>query len=241
MFCSNKIDWAPPFVFRHSVRAKRMSLLVDPHEGLVIVLPKRFTQKQGLAFLNSQRAWIEKHLKDGVIKTQEQLKNQFALPQKVALTSINQEWPIEYVSIKAAKTVSFKSKPDRLLFYGNVLNFKPCIPHITHWLKQQAKTYLPEMLQLVAKNCQLSYRKVSIRAQKTRWGSCNIDKDIQLNYKLLLMPEDVVNYVMVHELCHTIHMNHSNAFWRLVADYLPNYQAQIKALKNAHLLLPKWL
>lgn len=73
------------------------------------------------------------------------------------------------------------------------------------------------------------------------WGSCTVKKDIQLNYKILFLPESLARYILIHELCHTIHLNHSMSFWKMVARYVPDYRAQIKALREADQFLPRWL
>jgi predicted metal-dependent hydrolase len=70
----------------------------------------------------------------------------------------------------------------------------------------------------------LPYNRVSIRGQKTRWGSCSSDKNINLNYKLLFLEPEFVKYIIIHELCHTIHLNHSREFWQLVGDFYPDYR-----------------
>ena len=87
------------------------------------------------------------------------------------------------------------------------------------------------MLEQLAEEHGFHYNGLSIRAQKTRWGSCSSKKNINLNCKLLFMPVEVVNCVMIHELCHTIEMNHSSRFWDLVADCDPNYKENRKSLK----------
>ena len=88
------------------------------------------------------------------------------------------------------------------------------------------------MLQELAELHGFHYQRLSIRAQKTRWGSCSHQKNINLNCKLLFMPEEVVKYVMIHELCHTIEMNHSSRFWALVNDCDPSYKKHKQQLKD---------
>jgi predicted metal-dependent hydrolase len=76
------------------------------------------------------------------------------------------------------------------------------------------------------------FNRLSFRSQKTRWGSCSGNKNISLNSKLLFMSEAVVKYVMIHELCHTVEMNHSSRFWSLVEDCDPEYRHHKKQLKE---------
>lgn len=79
------------------------------------------------------------------------------------------------------------------------------------------------------------YRNISIKNQKTRWGSCSRQGNLNFNYKLFFMPEKFQNYVVVHELCHLEEFNHSKRFWRLVARAIPDYAAVRKELRESGL------
>lgn len=85
----------------------------------------------------------------------------------------------------------------------------------------------------------LQPKSVTIKEQKSRWGSCGIHNDIYINWRLVMAPARVMEYVVVHELCHIQERNHSSAFWRLVAQYMPDYQAQRAWLKHNGFLLMK--
>lgn len=78
----------------------------------------------------------------------------------------------------------------------------------------------------------VSYNRIAIREQRTRWGSCSSNKNLNFNWKLILMPEEVMDYVIIHELAHLKHMNHSKEFWNCVAEYCPNYKVSRKWLKE---------
>jgi len=94
---------------------------------------------------------------------------------------------------------------------------------------------------MVSQEVNLPFKNVSIRGQKTRWGSCSSDQSISLNCKLLFLPSPVVRYVLIHELCHTVHMNHSAAFWALVGCFEPNYRQLDRNLRDARCDVPLWM
>jgi predicted metal-dependent hydrolase len=96
-------------------------------------------------------------------------------------------------------------------------------------------------LKRVSNETGLSYSSVAIRQQKTRWGSCSSRRLISLNARLLFLPADLVTYVLVHELCHTKHLNHSSRFWRLLESYLPDYRQLDRQLRMGDRYMPGWL
>jgi predicted metal-dependent hydrolase len=99
-------------------------------------------------------------------------------------------------------------------------------------MKNQAKTEVMRFIELHAKKYHLYPRFIRIKTQKSRWGSCGIHNDINLNWLLVLAPPQVMEYVVVHELCHIKERNHSQKFWHLVKLHLPDYQIQRNWLKK---------
>lgn len=98
--------------------------------------------------------------------------------------------------------------------------------------KRRLKRRLEERLPVFALRMGVSYERVSIRAQKTRWGSCSGNGNLSFNWKLSLVPDEILDYVVVHELAHRIAMNHSAKFWRVVEDILPDYRERRQWLRE---------
>lgn len=101
-----------------------------------------------------------------------------------------------------------------------------------HELANKALKYIPERVAYYAKQIGVNYGGITIRNQKTRWGSCSSKGNLNFNCLLMLTPPEVIDYVVVHELCHRKEMNHSKAFWSEVEKVLPDYKDQIKWLKD---------
>lgn len=99
-------------------------------------------------------------------------------------------------------------------------------------LKKRAKKEIPILVDYYAPLIGVDYGRISIRAQKTLWGSCTAEGNLNFNCLLILLPERVMRYVVVHELCHRKEMNHSNRFWAEVGKILPDYRALRKQLKE---------
>lgn len=96
----------------------------------------------------------------------------------------------------------------------------------------EAKEKIPRLVARYAKEMDISYEKVFVKAQKTRWGSCSSKGNINLNCLLMIVPAYVRKYIIVHELAHRKEMNHSERFWKVVADEIPEYQKAVKWLKT---------
>lgn len=103
--------------------------------------------------------------------------------------------------------------------------------------RETAKEYFPKRAAYYAAFLGVSYDRIRIAGQKTRWGSCSSNKTLSFNWKLMLAPPKVLDYVVVHEICHLREMNHSPRFWALVESLMPDYKQQRKWLKeNGHTL-----
>ncbi len=98
--------------------------------------------------------------------------------------------------------------------------------------KESAHKFVVSRLELYNKHYNFTYNKVRIKNSKSRWGSCSSKKNLNFNYKILYLPEQLADYVVVHELCHLKELNHSNKYWALVEQTMPNYKILRKALRE---------
>ena len=96
--------------------------------------------------------------------------------------------------------------------------------------KKEAYQYVTECLQALSQKVPFIYTSVSIKNTKTRWGSCSSKKSLSFHYKILFLPEDLAEYLLIHELCHLQEMNHSKKFWDLVDQFCTNYESKRKLL-----------
>ena len=102
-------------------------------------------------------------------------------------------------------------------------------------LADKALNYIPGRVKYYAYIIGVTYGKITIRNQKTRWGSCSSNGNLNFNNRLLFVPKELVDYVVVHELAHRKEMNHSNAFWNVVEKYMPDYKERRKKLREYHI------
>ncbi len=99
-------------------------------------------------------------------------------------------------------------------------------------MKKDAKLIIPSRVEYFAKIMGITYNRIAIKSTVTRWGSCSSLKNLNFNCLLVLCPDEIINYVIIHELCHLIEPNHSNRFWAQVEKYCPDYKTYKKWLNT---------
>ncbi len=229
-------QWPPEYQVRVSQRAKRINLTISPKKGLEIILPVGADSSEIPAVLAEKRHWILRHLNH---IAQRQDKPDDILPEKIMLRAIEEEWTVVYLE-NSERAKLFPRGNCELAILGKL---DPATVHslLQKWLHNKAKKILIPMLQQLSEEYQLPFTKVTIRGQKQRWGSCNYAKHISLNYKLLLLPPEYVQHILLHELCHTVHLNHSAQFYQLLERLDPQTPRLNKLTKRAHEFMPGWV
>ena len=128
------------------------------------------------------------------------------------------------------------SKEDWICRHLQTIAQRPRLPQLSEMelraLAEQAAISLPERVRQFADRIGVSYGRITIRCQKTRWGSCSAQGNLNFNCLLMLTPEEIRDYVVIHELCHRKHLNHSPEFWAEVQRYCPDYRVCKKWLKE---------
>lgn len=128
-----------------------------------------------------------------------------------------------------------------LVLEGAVADTDLCRQVLRRWLAGKARRHLVPRLYRLASQHGFAFRRVAVRCQKTRWGSCSARGTISLNLKLLFLPSELVDHVLIHELCHTVHLNHSPAFWALLRKHDPHADERRRRLGTAWQYVPPWL
>ena len=228
------------YTIRESVRAKHVILKISVHDGLVVVVPRGFDVRQVPKIIDEKREWIERESKR--IEQKRNALDKDLAPRKILLRAINEEWTVAYEQNHSSRIGITIPGEMRLILSGNTADHALIRMALRSFLIAKARMELPALLLSTADEHGFVVNKVSVRFQKTRWGTCSFQGAISLNAKLLLLPRDLVDYVMIHELCHTVHHNHSTDFWRLVQEHLPQAQTLRRTLlDDAWRFVPLWL
>lgn len=226
-------DWPPAYTIKRHWRAKYVKMSYSRSSGLEITLPKRFSTKHLPAILEENKDWILK---------QQRLHDHpeaYIRPQEIHLLAFQQKWSVHY--FQNHKRPKIRQFADNIILSGDIQDFSVCRDKLNDWIRKQAKLLLAVYFKNLAENMGMPYQDLSVRSQSTLWGSCSQDKSIRLNYKLIFLPEALMRHIMIHELCHTKHMNHSDRFWDLVAKFDNNWLEHKKLMRAADRYMPAWL
>ena len=226
-----------PWVVRESRRARRLAVRVHRTGRVEVVVPPRTSRATVSAFVSQHRDWIE-------------ARRQAALRQKppdspfppacIALPGVFETWRVHLAG--GTGRIRARTSGDELLVIAGDVSSPPQLAEaLRRWLMGRAQILLAEHLADCAREFGFSYRTLSVRRQTTRWGSCSARGTISLNCCILFQPPEVLRYLLVHELSHTRHMNHSRAFWATVAACCPDYRKLDRQLLDGWRRVPSWM
>jgi predicted metal-dependent hydrolase len=226
------------FSVRESGRAKRLSIKVFPRGRVEVVVPRRTRSKEVREFVEAHSDWTRKARQQFAA---EHTPEPFALPRTIHLEGIEKQFDVVYEPQAKAKTVRYRCSGHTIVLFGKTANEKLCVTALKRWLTSTArKEYFPQLRTLSALTNN-SFKKMHVRGQRTCWGSHSSTGTISLNYCLMFLDPAHLRYVMIHELCHAKHMNHSRRYWRYVGQFEPNYKQLDKDLNSSWKKIPTWV
>ncbi len=231
-----------------TTRKKSIALKTRP-DGVAILVPKHFSNKRLLALLTGHHEWLQKTLKTLELRqTSYQPQTLFQgregdvlefLGAKTVFRIQHKETaPHESVVEKVADVLI---KDEACSLYWNERHYgklsaeeyaAQVCRNIQAFMQKQAVTYLEPKLAHYAQQIGVEPKSLTVKGYKSRWGSCYADGRIQFNWRLMQAPSWVVDYVVVHELCHLVHANHSKAFWDLVNHHYPQAPEAKRVMKT---------
>lgn len=162
------------------------------------------------------------------------------IPQDIVLGAIGRRFSVSCTNRKTSGLELRQPTVAGLELNGNVRDRRGCFALLRLWLRIQGHKHLVPWLEKISLETGLCFKAIQIRSQKTRWGSCSSRGTISLNCKLLFLPPHLVNYIMIHELCHTVHLNHSLQFWSFLSSFEPACKVLDVEIKQAGRLVPEW-
>jgi len=258
------LDSAARWTVRVSRRARRLSVRVYPGGRVEVVVPPGASPASVQRFVGTHRQWIDRRVEDlsgpGFAHD--------CRPARIELPAVGRAYDVRYEPGAGALRIHTQHGPtqhahaaaaehclqpagaqapgacarDGVLFVrGGVHEDRALASALRRWLSSFALQELGRALHAVAKEGGFEYRRLQVRRQRTRWGSCSASGTISLNMCVMFLSPAVLRYLLVHELCHTRHMNHSARFWALVARYAPDYERLDRELLQGWQRVPGWM
>lgn len=225
------------YILKRSRIARNIRFEIKPEEGLSIIVPRLYPVERLPSVIEAKQKWIlsklSRYEEYPVSRHGREKVNGDIIPFLGRTLKL-------FINTDDTGGNTIAMEQDRL--------FIICRPKIDsvnailkEWYRTQAEHIIGKRVPELSERCGVSYRKVTIRSQKTRWGSCSQKGNLSLNWKLVTAPPEVIDYVIVHELLHMIEMNHSRRFWKLVDKCCPAWRDHKKWLRKTSIRLAEEL
>ena len=221
--------------FKKSLKAKNLSISIKPFIGVVVTVPIFLSYGKAEDFVLKKIDWIKKnHLKmvqKEKSRTIFDFSTKFNTRNHIILIkpTINDDFSIQNIKdkiiISIPETKNILSSASQTYIRNIIVNT---------WRKE-AQQFLPLRINELANQFNLKFHKISVRNTKSRWGSCSYNNNISLSLHLMRIPDKLIDYVILHELTHTIVKNHSNVFWETLEKVCENSKQLDRELKNYNL------
>jgi predicted metal-dependent hydrolase len=182
---------------------------VDPHRGVEVVLPARARDREAAAAVAELRPWIERRLREAAAVRERVRERAGTVPYLGGVLRLAPEPGRTRVHLRGDELLVPAGDP---------------APALERWFRRAARAEIVPRADEACTAIGRPYTALTIRNQRTRWGSCSATGALSFNWRLLLAPEEVLDYVVWHEACHLAVLDHSPAFWRLLAAHRPGYR-----------------
>lgn len=207
-------------------RRRTISLVITKEPALVIRAPFRISEDYIRELVNRKMGWIQKKLEE--INKRPNVVKQYINGERFLF--LGEEYCLQYTgNLKNIRILDKLYIPEKYT--------KTARKKLIEWYKIQAKKVVIERTKILAEKFEFQPSSIRISGAMRRWGSCNSKRRLNFSWRLIMTPSEVIDYVIVHELVHLVHLNHSKAFWVKVKAILPDYKNHVKWLKHSDNLM----
>lgn len=206
-----------PYRIRRSARARRVRVVVHPDASVEVVLPARARERDAADAMRQLTPWVTRRLHEVRAQAARTAPPAGTVPYLGTLLTLMPEPGRRQAHAQGLRLLVPEVDP---------------APAVERWYRRQAREEIAARLDVAVAALGRAYTTLSIRNQRTRWGSCSSTGAMSFNWRLLLAPEPVLDYVVWHEACHLVHLDHSPRFWALVAAHRPGYREPQRWLRE---------
>jgi len=208
------------YTLKRSPRARYVRLEIRENDGLAVIVPRRYDLRHLDEVLHRRARWILTKIEDCASRVGQQESRLLADGDSLRYL----DWTLRlHITEGDGNRGAVSIRGDELLVVAP-LNRADGGHLVEKWYRYQADTFIKARVDLLASKLGVQYGRITIRGQQTRWASCSPKGNLSFNWRLIMAPEQVVDYVIIHELTHLKEMNHTSKFWALVAGRCPTWK-----------------
>jgi predicted metal-dependent hydrolase len=199
-----------------------MGIYIDAYGYVQVRVPKETPEERVLQLLEEKWDWVQrttKEMKERMVGQKEKVYSNGEVFQY-----LGDNYPIEIVQDIDIKQDHVVIEGDKLIIYVKQHEDEIIKQALKRFYYQKCKALVERRIRIYQSNFKLKPRSIRISDNKSRWGTCDSNLQLTFNWKLAMAPLEVIDYIVVHEMCHMVHLNHDRSFWRLVGKMLPDYE-----------------
>jgi len=223
--CGHNIEFELIYRARKSIGIK-----ICPHNGVIVHSPKHVKSNEIIKIVKSKASWILKKIDEIENIKQTVISKEFIDGEK--FTFLGEEHTLEILFNTMIKRPVISIDYAKISLEINTSDPAKIKAWLEKWYKTKALETILERILYYQPLINVKPNIVKVKAQKTRWGTCNSKGNLYFNWKIIMAPIEVLDYLVVHEMAHLRHLNHSAKFWDIVGNILPDYQVRRKTLKK---------
>jgi predicted metal-dependent hydrolase len=201
-----------------------IGISIDLYGKVEVQAPKGTPEDYILQFVEEKWDWIQQNLQEMQERTRGPKKK--AYDHSESFLYLGESYPIQVTQDITIKQDYVVFEGDYLHIVVNQLEDEKIKQALKRFYYQQCKSLVERSIKSYQSNFKLKPRSIRISDNNTNWGTCDFKQQLTFNWKLAMAPQKVIDYVVVHEMCHMVHLNHDRSFWRLVGKIMPDYQEQ---------------
>ncbi len=215
------------FSIKVNARARRIILRISNEGDVAVTIPRKNHEREAIKLVQKKASWIYTHLN----KLQREIESRPKIIDEIRF--LGNAYPVEIIPDSKKLKLNFLTNKFQLEIGDH--DYEQVRAELKKWYIKQSRKILPNMIQNFGYSDRV--KRIAIKGQKTCWGSCSTKRNLNFNWKLMMAPMEVVNYVVAHEITHLDHMNHSARFWTDVQNKCPDYRRHKGWLKQHGRLL----
>lgn len=228
-----------PLTVRKNSRAKRVVVKLIPGAGLQVTVPPGFHMGLLPGLLEEKRSWITTTAKNMLKEGRSPWKTRISIPEHIEFHAIETRHRICRVVNDCRPRLT--TNASNIILSGPAEAESNLLDLLREFVRTTARSTLPPLLREMSDRTGMDFVSVTIRNQRSRWGSCSANGRINLNCKALFLPPELLEQLMLHELCHLRHQDHSPRYWALVERHQPDFRNLEDRLRDGMRFVPDWM